>query len=256
MESRFSAGCSTAELGKIASLTSEHHAKAGQVLTERGDPGLEFFIIVEGDATATRKGVHPLPSAPAHSTTTPADQFTYGTAAAPTVTAITPTTGPAAGGTLVTITGTNFTGSPTPTVNFGPTAATNVTVVGATSITADSPAGTNGNVVDVTVKTATGTSATTPADQFTYGTATAPTVTAITPATSPGGRRHFGDDHRHQLHRQPDADGQLRPEGGDECHRCQHHLDHGRQPARHRQRHPRGRDRENRDRHLGHLGRR
>lgn len=52
------AGCSTAELGKIASLTSEHHAKAGQVLTERGDPGLEFFIIVEGDATATRKGVH------------------------------------------------------------------------------------------------------------------------------------------------------------------------------------------------------
>ncbi|MGA2704102.1 MAG: IPT/TIG domain-containing protein, partial [Isosphaeraceae bacterium] len=74
---------------------------------------------------------------------------------------------------------------PTPTVDFGPTAATNVTVVSATSITADSPAGTNGNVVDVTVKTATGTSATTPADQFTYGTAATPTVTAITPATGP-----------------------------------------------------------------------
>jgi CRP/FNR family cyclic AMP-dependent transcriptional regulator len=52
------AGCSTAELGKIASLATEHHAKAGQVLTERGDPGLEFFIIVEGEATATRKGAH------------------------------------------------------------------------------------------------------------------------------------------------------------------------------------------------------
>ncbi len=52
------AGCSAGELGKIASLTTEHHAKAGQVLTKRGDPGLEFFIIVEGKATATRKGVH------------------------------------------------------------------------------------------------------------------------------------------------------------------------------------------------------
>jgi CRP-like cAMP-binding protein len=52
------AGCSNAELGRIASLTTEHHAKAGQVLTERGDPGLEFFIIVAGKATATRKGVH------------------------------------------------------------------------------------------------------------------------------------------------------------------------------------------------------
>ena len=51
-------GCSTAELGKIASLTTEYDAKAGQVLTERGDPGLEFFIIVAGKATATRQGVH------------------------------------------------------------------------------------------------------------------------------------------------------------------------------------------------------
>jgi CRP-like cAMP-binding protein len=51
-------GCSTAELGKIATLTTEYDAKAGQVLTERGDPGLEFFIIVAGEATATRQGVH------------------------------------------------------------------------------------------------------------------------------------------------------------------------------------------------------
>jgi CRP/FNR family transcriptional regulator, cyclic AMP receptor protein len=51
-------GCSNGELGKIASLTTEVHAKAGKVLTKRGDPGLEFFIIVEGKATATRKGVH------------------------------------------------------------------------------------------------------------------------------------------------------------------------------------------------------
>jgi len=50
-------GCSNAELGRIASLTTEHHAKSGQVLTERGEPGLEFFIVVDGQAKATRKGV-------------------------------------------------------------------------------------------------------------------------------------------------------------------------------------------------------
>lgn len=50
--------CSTAELGRIASLTTEHFAPAGQVLTRRGEPGLEFFVIIEGKATATRKGVN------------------------------------------------------------------------------------------------------------------------------------------------------------------------------------------------------
>jgi len=51
------AGCSAAELGRIATLTTEHDVEAGQVLTKRGEPGLEFFVIVDGKATATRKGV-------------------------------------------------------------------------------------------------------------------------------------------------------------------------------------------------------
>ena len=140
-----------------------------------------------GTPAAGRAGTFPLTITAANGVVPNATQsFTLIVAAAvPTVAGVNPTTGPAAGGTLVTITGTNFTGSPTPTVDFGPTAATNVTVVSTTSITADSPAGTNGKVVDVTVKTATGTSATTPADQFTYGTAAAPTVTAINPTTGP-----------------------------------------------------------------------
>ncbi len=50
-------GCSKSELTRIAALTTEHDAKAGQVLTEKGEPGLEFFVIVEGRAKATRKGV-------------------------------------------------------------------------------------------------------------------------------------------------------------------------------------------------------
>jgi hypothetical protein len=87
----------------------------------------------------------------------------------PTVTSVSPNNGPPAGGTSVTITGTNFaTGA---TVTFGSAAATNVVVVSATQITATTPAG--GGVVTVTV-TANGQSGSL-ASGFTYnGAPTAP----------------------------------------------------------------------------------
>ena len=78
---------------------------------------------------------------------------------------VSPITGPTTGGTAVTITGTNFVSGAT--VSFGASAATGVTVVSATQITATSPAHAVG-VVDVTVTTAGGTSAISSADQFTY----------------------------------------------------------------------------------------
>jgi hypothetical protein len=56
----------------------------------------------------------------------------------PQVTSVTPNTGLAAGGTAVTISGTNFTGATA--VTFGGTAATAVTVVNPNTITATSPA--------------------------------------------------------------------------------------------------------------------
>jgi Ricin-type beta-trefoil lectin domain/IPT/TIG domain len=93
---------------------------------------------------------------------TSADHFTY--TSAPVVTGVSPTSGPPAGGTPVTITGTNLTGG---TVAFGPNPATGVTC-GATSCTATSPAGTG--TVDVEVTTTGGTSAPTSADHFTYTT--------------------------------------------------------------------------------------
>jgi hypothetical protein len=111
------------------------------------------------------------------SATSAADQFTYSAVAAPTVTGLSPTRGPAAGGTSVTITGTAFTGATA--VDFGTTAATAMTVVNDTTITAVSPAGTG--VVNVTVTTPSGTSATSAADQFTYS--TAPTITGISPTS-------------------------------------------------------------------------
>jgi len=84
---------------------------------------------------------------------------------APTVTGISPSNGSMAGGTTVTITGTNLTGASA--VTFGTAAGTIVSITSGTSITATSPAGSAG-AVDVTVTTAFGTSATNTADQFTY----------------------------------------------------------------------------------------
>jgi hypothetical protein len=83
----------------------------------------------------------------------------------PTVTSVAPVSGPAAGGTIVTVTGTNLTGETA--VDFGTTPATDVVVAeDGDSLTATAPAGTG--TVDVTVTTPGGTSATSDADQFTY----------------------------------------------------------------------------------------
>jgi CRP-like cAMP-binding protein len=49
--------CSNAELGRAASLTTEYTASPGEVLTRRGERGLEFFVIIEGTATASRNDV-------------------------------------------------------------------------------------------------------------------------------------------------------------------------------------------------------
>ena len=101
-----------------------------------------------------------------------------GTSSPPTVKKLSPKKGPAAGGTPVTITGTNFTA--VTAVKFGSTNA-NYTVNSPTSITATSPASTT-ETVDVTVAASGGTSATSSKDRFKYGN---PTVTNINPNTGP-----------------------------------------------------------------------
>src|SRR5207237_2503379 len=81
---------------------------------------------------------------------------------------------PAAGGTVVTITGTGFDTSGATSVRFGASAATAVGCASATSCSATSPAGSC--VVDVTVSLGGLTSPTSVADQFTY----------LAPAAGPG----------------------------------------------------------------------
>ena len=87
-----------------------------------------------------------------------------GIKAPPTVTAVTPLAGPAAGGNTVTVSGTGFTSATK--VAFGSTAGTTVHVVSPFKLTVKAPAG--GGTVNVTATTFAGTSAVTSADQYTY----------------------------------------------------------------------------------------
>jgi len=97
--------------------------------------------------------------------------------AAPTVTALSPKSGSAAGGTVVKVTGTGLTGATA--VMFGSAEAHIVAVNSNASITVDAPAGSVGTAVNVTVTTPGGTSAITSKDLFRY----VPTVAGISPAS-------------------------------------------------------------------------
>jgi hypothetical protein len=120
--------------------------------------------------------------------TSNAAQFTYDT---PAISSIAPNHGAAAGGTPVTITGTNLTGATG--VSFGNTPATSYTYNSDSSVTATAPGG--AGTVDVTVTTPAGQSATGPNDRFSYDdpvapatpATPAPTVTGVSPASGPAG---------------------------------------------------------------------
>jgi hypothetical protein len=83
----------------------------------------------------------------------------------PAIKSVSPTSGPTAGGTTVTIRGTNL--SSASQVLFGTVPATSFSVSSSTKITAVAPAGALGSD-DVVVTTASGTSTAVSADQFTY----------------------------------------------------------------------------------------
>jgi hypothetical protein len=97
----------------------------------------------------------------------------------PSVTKLSPSKGPAIGGTSVTITGSHL--DEASAVHFGPLIAASFKVLSANKLTAITPAGTAAKL-DVTVTTPQGTSETTLADRFKLG---PPTVTKVKPNNGP-----------------------------------------------------------------------
>ena len=165
----------------------------------------------------------------------------------PAVSSLSPAGGSMFGGTIVVITGNNFTGATA--VKFGSSDAASFTVNSATRITAVAPAGTG--TVDVTVTTPQGTSAAWNADQYSYQLA-APTVTSREPHQRHQDRRHHGHHPRDQLRR--DYGRPVRHARCRQLHGRLHHTDHGHLSVR-RHRHG-GHHGDHGRRHLGHLERR
>jgi hypothetical protein len=115
------------------------------------------------------------------SVTAPANQFSY-KIPPPTVSAITPNSGPTAGGTVVTITGTGFLGAKS--VLFGTVSTTRFAVVSNTEITATAPAQGPGTRY-VGIITPGGRNADANGiDQFTFR-APVPVVTSLSPGNGP-----------------------------------------------------------------------
>ena len=112
------------------------------------------------------------------SAVTSTDQYTY--LSAPTITALSPSSGAVGGGTQVVITGTGFTGASA--VQFGTANATSFTVNSSTQITAVTPSGSG--AVNVKVTSLGGVSA-----AFTYTYTAQTTITSISPSsgTTSGG---------------------------------------------------------------------
>ena len=173
--------------GTVITLTGTNFT-AGATVTVGGNPATAVVVNSSTSITGTTPAG---PAGPADVSVTTAGgtaslpaAFTY--IPAPTLTSVAPTQGPVAGGTAITLTGTNFIAGATVTVGANP--ATAVVVVNATTITCTTPAGPVGPA-DVSVTTAGGT-ASLPA-AFTYN--PPPTITNVGPdavgATS-GGMHH------------------------------------------------------------------
>jgi alpha-tubulin suppressor-like RCC1 family protein len=109
--------------------------------------------------------------------TSSADQFTY--VPKPVVTGLSPTAGPLAGATVVTISGEHL--EEATAVHFGSKSATHYEQISSTTLKATSPAGEG--TLDVTVTTPNGTSATGSADRFSY--LPQPTLTGVNPSKIP-----------------------------------------------------------------------
>ncbi len=173
--------------GTVAVLHGTSFTGATQVLF--GGTAAPFEVVSDTQIIATTPARTPttwdtvvdvqVGTATSLSTAIPADHFTYlGDASQPlpVVQGVSPNSGPNSGGTVVTLTGVNFTG--TKAVTFGNTPASSFTVLDDTHIQATAPVHAGGTV-NVKVTNLFSSSGDKTASHFTY--LLAPTVTAVYP---------------------------------------------------------------------------
>ena len=157
------------------------------VISSRTPQGFQSSTLMQHQSTlrlmAEGLGLTSFPGA-ATSAPNMSEFFGPATNTAPQISGVSPASGPAAGGTAVTISGTGFTSGAT--VTFGGTAAS-ATVVGSTTINATAPSHASGPVN--VVVTNPGGQAATLTNGYNYASLPAPTVSSITPnsGTTAGG---------------------------------------------------------------------
>lgn len=162
--------------------TNFYNGSSNLSFTIGGTPANSVSVISNTQATAVTPGG--TPGAKTVAVVTPSGSanfpggFNY--IAVPTITGVSPAAGTAMGGSQITITGTNLTGSTAVTIDNAP--ATAVTVVSSTTVTAITPIGTPGSKT-VSVTTPNGT-ATLPS-AFTY--IPVPTISTVAPGVGPVG---------------------------------------------------------------------
>jgi RHS repeat-associated protein len=159
----------------------------GATLLDFGTVPANFMVMSDSSISATSPaesaGTVDITIRNASGTSTIGSQDHYTFAAVPVITGLSPAQGPTAGGQAVTITGTGL--SAATSVYFG-TFMASFTINSSTQITATSPPVMSSSTVDVTVQAAEGTSGTSSADRYIYGSATvnhAPVGTANTVTT-------------------------------------------------------------------------
>ncbi|MFJ3953849.1 beta strand repeat-containing protein [Streptomyces libani] len=170
--SSVSPGSGPASGGTVVSLSGSGFS--GATAVRFGGVSAAFSVVSGSQITATA----PAGSGTVQVTvTTPGGtsngvSFTYVSAPVPVLTSVAPNSGPAAGGTTVTLTGAGL--ATTTAVRFGATPATSFTVVSDTHVTAVAPAGTG--TVQITATTPGGTS-----NGLSYTYSGAPALSGISP---------------------------------------------------------------------------
>ncbi len=176
----------TPDVGSTATDTAVTITGSGFTPTTTVDFGTQpsGTVTVLSTTTLTTTAISQTPEGPVTVTVTTAGgtsnglTFTYD--APPTISGLSPTSGPLAGGNTVTITGTYFTA--TTAVTFGGHRAPTVVVNSSTTLTATVPTGTTAGAVTVTITTPGGTSF---PFSTTYTYIGAPTITSITKDAGP-----------------------------------------------------------------------